>query len=103
MSSGRRSPDHAGGIVVEHRREPALGLRDRPALARRVVLGLVALDLADTEIMALRMRDVDTGDRGARPHGEALRQGNAGTLAHLHETPQSALLGVVRLRGVAWS
>ena len=38
-------------IVVEDRRQPALGLRDAPALAPRIVLDLVALDLADAEIV----------------------------------------------------
>jgi hypothetical protein len=34
-------------IVVEHRSEPALGLLRGPALAPRVILDLIALDLAD--------------------------------------------------------
>src|SRR6478672_2274380 len=42
-------------IIVEHGRKPALGFRDRPALAARIVHHLVTLDLADAEIVALRV------------------------------------------------
>src|SRR5262245_37608543 len=56
-------------IVVEHRREPFLRFGDRPALARGIVLDLVALDFADAEIVAVGMAEVEPADRRARPHG----------------------------------
>src|SRR5262249_56209514 len=40
-------------VIVEHRREPLLRLGHAPALARGVVLDLIALDLADAELLAL--------------------------------------------------
>ena len=51
--------------IVQHRREPAFDLVDRHALARRIVLDLIALDLGDAEIMRFRMGDVEAGDRRA--------------------------------------
>ena len=51
------------GLIGEHRRQPALGLRDAPALARRVVLDLVALDLGRRRNSGLR----DGRDRARRP------------------------------------
>src|SRR5581483_2230265 len=59
-------------IVIEDGREPALGLRDAPALAAGVILHLIALDLADAEIVTLRMAEIKAAHRRARPHGEAL-------------------------------
>ena len=50
----------------------------RPALAPRIVLDLVALDLADAEIVALGMREVEPRHGRTRPHGKALRQLDAG-------------------------
>ena len=50
-SARRRSA--ARGNVVQHRRQPALGLGHAPAFSRGVVLDLVALDLADAEVIAL--------------------------------------------------
>lgn len=40
------------GIIVKHRRQPALGFRGGPALAAGVILDLIALDLADAEVVA---------------------------------------------------
>src|ERR1700745_350473 len=59
-------------VIVEHRREPLLRLGHAPALARGVVLDLIALDLTDAEIVALGMAKVEPTDRCTRPHGEAL-------------------------------
>jgi hypothetical protein len=46
-------------IIIEHRRQPALRLLDRPAFTLGVVLDLVALDLADAEVVAVGMRQID--------------------------------------------
>ena len=45
-------------IVIEDRRQPALGFGNAPALAPCVILDLIALDLADAEIMRLRMTEI---------------------------------------------
>src|SRR5262245_6294882 len=66
------------GIIVEHRRKPALGFLKRPSLAQRVVRRLIALDLADAEVVAVGMGEIDAADAGARPHRIAFRQADAG-------------------------
>src|SRR5450759_3229579 len=47
-----------GGDVVQDRRQPALGFRHAPALALRIVLDLVALDLADAEIETFGVAEI---------------------------------------------
>src|SRR5262249_49425163 len=88
-------------IVVEHRREPALGLLDAPALARRVISDLVALDLADAEVMALGVAEIEPAHRGARPHREALGELDADPALAVEQREQRRLLAVVGLRGIA--
>src|SRR6266436_1821363 len=44
--------------VIQHRRQPAFGLRHAPALARGVVFHLVAFDLADAEVEAFGMAEI---------------------------------------------
>ena len=68
------------GLVVEYRREPAFDLRDRHALAPRVILDLIALDLGDAEIMRAFMREIESADGGGRRHGETFGQLHAGAL-----------------------
>src|SRR5258706_4932264 len=46
---------HAPRIIIQQRRQPALRLDDRPSLAGGVILDLIALDLADAEISAMRL------------------------------------------------
>src|SRR5215470_4271825 len=73
VSFGSRSHDtrRRMRIVIEDRREPALAFGDRPALAPRIILDLVALDLADAEIGALRMAEIKPAHGRTRPHCEA--------------------------------
>ena len=68
-------------IVIEDRRQPAFAFHDAPALALGVILDLVALDLADAEIAALRMAEIKPAHRRARPHRKALGQLHADALA----------------------
>src|SRR5215467_4237031 len=65
-------------IVVEYRRQPSLALRERLVLAPRVIVDLIALDLAYAEIMTVRMAEIEAAYRGARPHREAFGQFDAG-------------------------
>src|SRR5215472_3519475 len=74
----RRGLRQRCGIVVEYRRQPSLALRERLVLAPRVIFDLIALDLADAEIMTVRMTEIEATDRGARPHREAFGQLDAG-------------------------
>src|SRR5215510_3129328 len=97
----RRSARLCQRIVVEDRGEPLLGLLDAPALAARIVLDLVALDLADPEIVALRVAEIEPAHRGARPHREALGELDADAVLTIKETEQLAFLGVGGLRRIA--
>ena len=60
---GRDARDVRGRVVVQDRRQPALRLADGPALAARIVLDLVALDLRDAEIMRVGMREIEAATR----------------------------------------
>jgi hypothetical protein len=51
-----------GGGIVQDRAKPALNLRHAHVLARCIILDLVALDLGDAEIVAVRMRQIEPGD-----------------------------------------
>src|SRR5215213_8875996 len=86
-------------IVVEYRREPALRFLHAPAFARGVVLHLIALDLADSEVMRFGMAEIEPAHRSARPHCEALGQLDADTLA-VDQAEQCRLLGVIGLRRI---
>src|SRR5258708_2302167 len=88
-------------VIVEHRREPLLRLGHAPALARGVVLDLIALDLADAEIVALGMAEVEPAHGSARPHGEALGELEADPPLTVEQRKQARLLAVVGLRGIA--
>ena len=54
--------DDALRIVIEIWPEPALGFRNAPPFAPRIILDLIALDLAEPEIARLRMREIKAGD-----------------------------------------
>src|SRR6478672_1650366 len=84
-------------VVIEDRREPALGLLWAPAFATRVVEHLVAPDLAHAEIAAFRMCEIEARDGGRGPHGVALGQLQPGRLLGIQQGEQRALLGMVGL------
>src|SRR5262245_23364149 len=88
-------------IVVEDRREPLLGLGHPPSLALRIILDLIALDLAAAEIAALGMAEVEPAHRGGRPHGEALGEAHADASLAVEQTEQSCLLAVIGLRRIS--
>ena len=45
--------------IIQHRPKPALDLEHMHALARRIVLDLIALDLGNAEIIALGMANIE--------------------------------------------
>src|SRR6185312_15226624 len=98
--SRRSDAGRAARIVIENRPEPPLRFLHGPAFTLGVIFGLVALDLADAEIGALRMAEIEPGYRRARPHHKALGQGHADAL-DIEQAEQRALLGVIGLRGIA--
>src|SRR6185437_13911975 len=88
-------------IVVQDRAEPAFGGGQIPAFTPGVVLDLVALDLAGTEIAALGMAVIETGNRRARPHGVAYGQLHSDLVFGVEQLKQSRLLAVLGLCRVA--
>src|SRR5262249_45477031 len=96
----RRSP-RTQRASVEHPPEPLLRLGHAPALPRRVDLDLIARDLAEAEIVAVGMAEVESADGGTGPHGEALGELEADPPLAVEQRKQARLLAVVGLRGIA--
>src|SRR5271170_8027657 len=90
-----------GRDVVQDRREPAFGLLDAKALARGVILDLIALDLADAEIEAFGMTEIKPGHGRAWPHRKAFGERHAGGVLGIEQPEQRRLLGVIGLRRIA--
>src|SRR5512132_1283015 len=88
-------------LVVQVGGEPALDRRGLEALPPGVVLDLVALDLSDAEVLRLRTPEVVPAHRRRRQHGVALGESDARVGLRAEQVEQSALLGVIRTRGVA--
>src|SRR5262249_29782157 len=108
FASGARRVPLLGGVayrsqrvIVEDRRQPFFGLLERPLLARRVVLDLIASDLADTERVAVRMAEIEAGARGPGPHRKAFRQAHADPPLAVEQTKKGRLLGMIGLRRIA--
>src|SRR5690606_11425683 len=64
LETGLGAPSRPGsgrgvGLVAEVRGQPALRLRERPALAGGVVGDLVPADLPDGEVPRLRVREIE--------------------------------------------
>ena len=57
-------------IVAEIRRQPALRLREGPALAGGIVDDLIPVDLTHAEIMRFRVREIPAAHRRGGQHGE---------------------------------
>src|SRR5581483_1777233 len=86
-------------LVAEVRAQPALDLRERFALPRRVILDLIPADPADREVASLGVAEVDAADARAGDHREGLRERDADVL-RLEQLEELPLLAVVRARGV---
>ncbi|MPL88384.1 hypothetical protein SDC9_34404 [bioreactor metagenome] len=96
-SGGRGGHRH----VVQHRGKPALGFGERHALAPGVILGLIALDPGDAEVIGIGMGDIEPRDRGAGPHRHAVGQRHSSCRGGIEEAEDRHLLGVVGLGGIA--
>src|SRR4051812_15194178 len=88
-------------LVVEVRGKPALHGRQVHALPAGVVLDLVALDLADAEVLGLRVPEVVAAHGGRGEHREALGQRDPRIRLGAQQVEQGALLGVIGARGIA--
>src|SRR5262249_11227245 len=95
-SRGSAARQQPRGVVIQDWCQPALGLRDRPAFTPRVILDLIAFDLADAEVAGLGVAEIEPAYRRARPHGEAFGQLDADPLA-FEQAEQRSLLGMVWL------
>src|SRR5215203_1214957 len=98
----RRGTGRGKRIIVEDRHQPFLRLVGRPAFALGVVLDLIALDLADAEIVAVGMAEIKSADGGTRPHRKTFGELDADLALAFEQIEQRALLGMVRLRRIAW-
>src|SRR5215471_906299 len=97
----RRCPRRRHGIVVEHGSEPLLRFRHGPTLTPGIILELVALDLADAEIVALGVAEIEPAYRCAGPHREALGELHPDPPLALEQREQGCLFAVVGLRWIA--
>src|SRR5260370_26722109 len=77
VASALRRRSYRFRIIVELGCQPALRFGETPAFAPRVILPLVALDLADAEITRLGMREIYSAYRRTGPHGITLRERHA--------------------------
>src|SRR5205807_3496938 len=87
-------------FVTQYRPQPAFRFGDRYGLAARVVLDLVAADLADHEVARVGVREVQARDGGGGGHRERLGQLHTNRRS-VEEIEQSALGGVVGACGIA--
>src|SRR6266542_1223538 len=87
-------------LVVEIGGEPALGRGHVEPLPPRVVLDLVALDLADAEVLRLRVPEVVPAHGGAGEHGVALGQRDPRVGLGAEQVEERALFGMVGAGGI---
>src|SRR6516225_12395465 len=87
-------------VVVEDRRKPLFRFAHAPAFAPGIVFDLIALDLADPEIGAVRVTEIKAAYRRSRPHREAFGKLHANAFAS-QQIEQRSLLDVIGLRGIA--
>src|SRR5260370_11206103 len=88
------------GVVVQVRREPSLDLSYAHPLAFVIVGDLISVDLAEAEISRFRVGKVKPTYARAGPHGKRLSNHHSGVRLHIEQTPERALLRVVRARRV---
>src|SRR5258705_1791179 len=101
LSAMRSRTEGTLALVVQVGGEPALHRRDVYALAPVVFLDLVELDLADAEVLGLRVPEIPAADGRRWQHREALGQGDARVGFRPEQVEQRALLGVVGAGRVA--
>src|SRR5882672_5464828 len=90
------------GIIAEIWRQPTLGFIQVNALADRVVLDLVEIDLAHREIVRVGVRKVEAADGRRRIHRKGFGETYTGVALHIEQPPERALfrvLGASRVSG----
>src|ERR1700692_3174252 len=89
------------GVVPQMGREPALGLGKSPPLALRVARHLIAVDLADAEVVSRRMREIKPADRCGREHRKGFGQADACVRFRVEQPPQRCLFRVLGTGGIS--
>src|SRR5688572_24044016 len=88
-------------LVGEIRREPFLGLGHRQRASARVVLDLVAAELADGEVARIGMRKIEARNRRCGQHGERFGELHGGILPGVEQAEERTFRAVVRTRRIA--
>src|SRR3954466_2973495 len=88
-------------VIVQVRSQPTLDVLHIHALPARIILHLVSLDLADTEVLGLRPPEVVPAHRRSGEHSEALRQGDTHLGFGVEQVEEQALFGVIGTRRIA--
>src|SRR5882724_396935 len=86
-------------VVAQDRRQPPFSFVHGKSLALRIAHDLIAVDLADTEIMRLWVRKIKPADRRCRKHRKGLGQANPRGSVRIEKAPQQRFFGVV---GAGW-
>src|SRR3954453_4066959 len=90
-------PGHeARELVRQIWRQPALYGLDIRAFSRRVIFDLVALDLADCEILCFGMRKIESTDTCPRMHRERFRKHHARIILRMQKIEKRRLFRVIR-------
>src|ERR1700720_3748726 len=87
-------------IVVQVLAEPSLDLCYAHPLAFVIVGHLIAVDLAKAEISRFRMGEVEPTHARTGPHRKRLSNQHSSVRLHIEQTPERALLRVIRARRV---
>src|SRR4051812_33920785 len=87
--------------LFEHRSQPFLRFFQAHAFPLCIVFQLVLTNLAQPEIMALRMRNIPSTDRSRGIHGQALRKLYADILRGTEQGKELQLFGMVRTGRIA--
>ena len=87
-------------VVVQVLSEPSLDFGYAHSLAFAVVGDLIAVDLAEAEIARFRMGEVKSTHARSGPHRKRLRDQHSCIRLHIEQTPERALLRVIRARRI---
>src|SRR5258706_1050775 len=88
-------------IIIKIGRKPAFHGAKVHLFAEMIIKDLVAINLADAEMLRLRVREIKSAHGTGGPHRVTFGELDAGVLLHVEQVPKDSFLGVVRARGVA--
>src|ERR1700735_936464 len=88
------------GLVAEQGRQPTFCFSQFETLALRIAQDLIAVDLANAEIVRLRVGEIKPAHGSSREHGKRLCQTDARGALRIQEPPEQCLLSVLRTGGI---